>query len=163
MQGDREILHLLREFGAQVTEEREGIRVCPGNLRGITVDARDIPDLVPIVSVLAAAAEGRTEIIHAGRLRLKESDRLTAVYDLLTALGAQVEEREDSLAITGGYPLHGGLCNGCNDHRIVMSAAVAALICDGEVEITTPGAVAKSYPEFFEDLACLGLSVRREN
>jgi len=162
-QGDREILHLLREFGAEVTEEAEGIRVCRGNLRGMTVDARDIPDLVPIVSVIAAAAEGCTEIINAGRLRLKESDRLTAVADLLTTLGAQVEEKEDSLTIRGGKPLHGGLCNGYNDHRIVMSAAVAALICDGEVEITTPNAVAKSYPEFYEDLARFGLAVRKDH
>ena len=161
-QGDREILAILRRFGAHLDETEEGIRVRGGDLRGISLDARDIPDLVPIVAVVAAAAEGSTEIVNAGRLRLKESDRLAAISDLLTTLGARIEEKEDSLMIYGGNPLHGGLCRGYNDHRIVMSAAVAALLCEDEIRITTSEAVGKSYPEFFEDIARFGLAIGKE-
>ncbi len=156
-QGDREILPLLRRFGALVCPGENGIFVSDQSLRGIIIDAAQIPDLVPILAVLAAYSEGKTMIQNAGRLRLKECDRLAAVSDLLDRLGAQVEERPDSLVICGSPSLPGGVTvNGWGDHRIVMSAAVAALRCERPVTITGAQAVQKSYPSFFEDFQALG-------
>lgn len=115
------------------------------------IDAKEIPDLVPILSVIACSKCGRTEIINAGRLRLKESDRLKAVSQTLSALGADIQEKEDGLVINGTGKLKGGECDSFGDHRIVMSCAIASCICDGNVIIKGAEAVNKSYPGFFED------------
>ena len=149
-QGDRAILELLSRFGASVTVEEDGtVFVAPRPLQAITIDAQDIPDLVPILCVAACHAAGTTRITHVGRLRYKESDRLAAMADCLTRLGGIVKVGEDEINITGA-PLHGGRVNGFNDHRIVMSMAIAALIASSPVEITGYTAVNKSYPNFFE-------------
>lgn len=158
-QGDRKVLDLLRRFGALVSENDEGITVCRGNMTGITIDARDIPDLVPVLSVVAAAAAGKTEIINAGRLRIKESDRIKSTCEMLKSLGVKAQEGAQSITITGGAPLSGGTVNGCNDHRIVMSAGVASLICEKAVTVTDCEATAKSYPGFWEDLEKTGVKV----
>lgn len=156
-QGDREALELFRRFGAAVTMRADGAIVCrKAPLRGIEIDASQIPDLVPVLAVTAAAAEGETRIFNAGRLRLKESDRLAAVTHCLRLLGAEVEELPEELRIHGGRRLRGGSVPGFNDHRIVMSMAVAALFSDGPVEIADAEAVAKSWPAFFEDYARIG-------
>lgn len=115
------------------------------------IDAKEIPDLVPILSVIACAKKGRTEIINAGRLRLKESDRLKAVSTTLSALGADIKETEDGLIINGTGRLRGGVCDSFGDHRIVMSCAIASCICGESVTIKGAEAVNKSYPGFFED------------
>ena len=146
------ILTLLDKFGAKIDydEKEAAFTVSPSPLKGIQIDARQIPDLVPILAVVAAVAEGDTEITGAARLRLKESDRLSTTAAMLRALGGEVEEREDGLLIHGGKPLAGGLVDGAKDHRIVMSAAVAATVCEGEVIITDAQAAAKSFPDFFK-------------
>ncbi|MBC8571149.1 3-phosphoshikimate 1-carboxyvinyltransferase [Zongyangia hominis] len=156
LQGDRDIFPLLERMGAKVTWETDGVRVQSGPLRGIDIDASQIPDLVPVLAVTAAFCEGETTIYNAGRLRLKESDRLSAVSDCLRRLGAQVEEGSDRLKITGKPRLLGGEVDGCNDHRIVMAMAVAALRCEGPVIIRGAQAVEKSYGAFFEDYQALG-------
>ncbi len=160
-QGDMKIIDKLREIGANITVG-ETVTARKGDLRGIEIDAVDIPDLVPILSVIASAAEGETRIVNAGRLRIKESDRLAAVSAMLRELGADVTEGDDYLTIRGGKPLKSGKVNGCRDHRIVMSAAVASLICYGEVTITDAEAISKSYPDFFDDLEKCKISVRKE-
>lgn len=151
-QGDREILRLLDAFGAHidVDPEKKTVTVSPAPLHGIRIDAKQIPDLVPVLAVVAAAAEGETEITGASRLRLKESDRIATTAALLRDLGAEVKELEDGLLIRGGKRLCGGTVQGAGDHRIVMSGAVAALLCDGPVTITGIEAVKKSFPLFFE-------------
>ena len=151
-QGDSAILELLERFGAKLDYDlHEGlVTTFPTPLQGISIDAKQIPDLVPILAVLAAAAKGKTVITGAARLRLKESDRIATTAAMLRALGGHVEETEDGLVIEGGYGLTGGVVNGAGDHRIVMSAAVAALIADGDVTITGIEAVSKSYPRFFD-------------
>ena len=151
-QGDRAILELLRRFGAKIDYDlHEGlVTVFPTPLRGISIDAKQIPDLVPILAVLAAVATGRTVITGAARLRLKESDRIATTAAMLRALGGSVTETEDGLVIEGGHGLTGGTVDGAGDHRIVMSAAVAALVADGDVTIAGVEAVAKSYPHFFD-------------
>lgn len=151
-QGDRAIVDLLREMGAQVTVDANRVTVRRQALHGITVDAAPIPDLIPTLSVVAAAAEGETNIINAARLRLKESDRLTTTAAMLRALGGAAEELDDGLIIRGGT-LTGGTVDACNDHRIAMSAAVAATLCPVTVEGSE--CVGKSYPRFWEDYAAL--------
>lgn len=155
-QGDRKIAELLREFGADVKDDSGGVTVSSGPLRGIDIDASDIPDLVPILAVVAAAAEGETRICNAGRLRLKESDRLKAVAQNLKALGADILEHADGLLIRGGRPLRGAELSGWGDHRMVMSAAIASALADGPVTIRGAEAVQKSYPGFFADFKLLG-------
>ncbi len=154
-QGDRRIVSLLRDFGAIVTEENGDVTAKRGTLRSLDIDAGQIPDLVPVLSVLAAAAEGETRIIHAGRLRLKESDRLETTAGMLSALGAEIRETEDGLLIHGKPALSGGTAEAAGDHRIAMSAAVAAAVCQKEVTILGAECAAKSYPRFWEDLESL--------
>ena len=154
-QGDRAIVPLLREMGANISSDGEGVAVSRSPLHGISIDATDIPDLVPILSVAAAAAEGETVITGASRLRLKESDRIRSVREMLRALGIFCEETPDGLRIRGGR-LHGGTVDSCNDHRIAMSAAVAACACEGTVTVLGAEAAEKSYPGFYRDLQALG-------
>ena len=151
-QGDRAIVDILRAFGAQVTAHAATVTVRRGTLHGITVDATAIPDLIPVVCVVAAAANGESRITGAARLRLKESDRLATTAALLRALGAGVEELPDGLIIRPA-PLRGGTVDAANDHRIAMSAAVAASLCPVTVE--GKECVNKSYPRFWEDYAAL--------
>ena len=155
-QGDKAILDVLRRMGAEITLT-DGIYSVhsPGRLHGTVIDASEIPDLVPILSVAAATADGITQITHAARLRIKESDRLAVMADVLTKLGAKVQELPDGLVIEGVTQLHGGTVDSANDHRIAMSAAIAALSASGEVVLTDPNAVKKSYPRFFEDYQAL--------
>lgn len=150
-QGDRAVVNILRQFGASITEDGDTVTVTPAKLHGIRIDAAQIPDLVPVLSVVAALAEGETEICNAGRLRIKESDRLTTTANLLSALGGQVEELAEGLRIRGIAKFHGGEIDACNDHRIAMAAAVAASAADGTVTITGAEAVNKSYPDFWRD------------
>ncbi len=154
-QGDRRVLSILREFGAEVTEGPEGVTVCRGKLRGAVLDASQIPDLVPVLSVLAAAAEGETRINNAGRLRLKESDRLQTTAAMLRALGGRIWETENGLRIVGGETLTGGSADAAGDHRIAMSAAAAASASEGAVTVLGAECVKKSYPRFWEDLESL--------
>ena len=157
-QGDREALSLFRRFGAAV-EEAPGRIVCrKAPLHGIDIDAAQIPDLVPVLAVTAALADGVTHITGAARLRLKESDRLAAVADGIRRLGGRVEEGPDSLTITGVSRLAGGRAEGYNDHRIVMALSMAALGCEAPVTVTDAQSVAKSWPAFFEDYRAIGVT-----
>lgn len=151
-QGDRAILGILREFGA-VTECEEGfIRTLSNRKIPMTIDAGPIPDLIPALSVLLCATEGESRIINASRLRLKESDRLTSTAMMLRSLGGTVEELTDSLIIHGTGRLRGGTVDACGDHRIAMSAAVAAAMCESPVTVLGAECVAKSYPDFWDHL-----------
>ena len=161
-QGDRRIIELLVRFGADVRRKGDCFTVRSGELYGIDIDASDIPDLVPVLAVVGAAAKGRTTIYGAARLKLKESDRLATVTEMLSALGADIEQTEDGLIINGGTPLRGGEVSSCGDHRIAMSAAVASLICCNEVTITSAEACEKSYPSFWEDFSSLEINLTKE-
>ena len=121
------------------------------------MDASDIPDLVPILTVLASFAEGTSHIRGCRRLRLKESDRLVSISTVLNSLGAKVAIVDgDELEIQGVKELSGGVCSSFNDHRIAMSLAVASQKCTSPLTITGAECVAKSYPTFFEDFRALG-------
>ena len=120
------------------------------------IDMSGCPDLAPPVAAAAAVRQGTTRLVNAGRLRIKESDRLTAITAALNALGARVTEHSDSLTIYGRDGLTGGTVDCCNDHRIAMMAAIAATRCREPVTLLGAECVAKSYPDFWEHYRMLG-------
>ena len=155
-QGDKKCAEILARFGAKVTQLDNEVTVEKGELKAITIDASQIPDLVPVLSVCAAFAEGTTKIINAERLIIKECDRLKATAELLNNLGGKVKELSDGLEITGVSSLKGGNVNGYNDHRIVMSAAVCAARSDEDITATFAMSINKSYPDFYIDYNSIG-------
>ena len=159
-QGDRVITDILAQFGAQVSADESSVSVSGGNLRGIEVDARNIPDLVPILAVIGAVAKGDTVIRNAERLRFKESNRLTTTTSFLRTLGADINETADGLLIHGVVVLTGGRVSSFGDHRIAMAASIAATTCADPVVISGAEAVNKSYPGFYSDLRGLGGSTQ---
>jgi 3-phosphoshikimate 1-carboxyvinyltransferase len=123
----------------------------------VELDVSPCPDLVPPLAAIAALRRGGTSLVNAGRLRLKESDRLSTITQALNAMGARVEEHPDSLEIFGQQSLPGGGTVNCrNDHRIAMMAAAAAIRCEKPVTLLGAECVAKSYPEFWEVYQGLG-------
>ena len=134
--------------------DRACARLLPALKDKLTISAADIPDLVPILAVTAAANQGAV-FTDIGRLRLKESDRVASVMDMLRALGGQAEANDTTLTVYG-TGLHGGTVDSRNDHRIAMSAAIAATVCDSPVTILGAQCVEKSYPKFFTDYTSLG-------
>ena len=125
-------------------------------LEPFTVDVGDIPDLVPILAVLGCFTKGTSRIVNAARLKIKESDRITAIADALNAIGGKVTAGDDFLEMQHVDRFTGGEVDPCNDHRIVMAAAIAATASDAPVIIRGAEAVNKSYPRFFEDFKALG-------
>ena len=155
LQGDMAALDVFAAFGANISIENDVLHIRRGELRGIEVNARDIPDMVPAIAVTAAYASGKTVIHSAERLRLKESDRIKTTLAVLSALGIKCEEKQDGMIIYGGAPV-GARIDGANDHRIVMAAAVGAAFAEGESTIIGAEAINKSYPEFFDDFKKIG-------
>ena len=158
LQGDKAVLRILRSMGAEIAVQGDAFSVMPSRLHGCEIDAADCPDLVPVLSVAAALAEGTTHIVNAGRLRIKECDRLAAMHTELVKLGADITEEPEGLIIKGKPEgLTGGTAvDAWNDHRIAMSMAVAALACNEPVTLTGGESVSKSYPEFWNDYASVG-------
>lgn len=148
-QGDLGLLGILERMGCTVASDIRGITVKGGELQAIDVDMGDMPDMVPTLGVVAAFAQGTSRIRNVAHLREKECDRLSAVATELTRMGGVVRIVGDDLEITGGQPLHGARIHTYDDHRMAMCFAVAGLKVPG-VEITDPGCVAKSFPNFFE-------------
>ena len=155
-QGDKACVDIYRNFGAKVEEKNGNIIISPDKLKAQEINAENIPDMVPALAVAAAFAEGTTVIKGAARLRIKECDRLMAMSDGLKRLGADIKETDDGLIITGVQKLKGTNVEGYNDHRIVMSLAMAAVRCDGDIIISDMESINKSYPSFFEDYRKLG-------
>ena len=150
------VASILREFGAEVIQNGDSLRVRKAPLKSVEIDASQIPDLVPVLAVCACFAEGTTRIVRAERLRIKESDRLQTTARLLRSLGGEVKELPDGLEITGVGRLYGGFAEGCNDHRIVMSAAVCAAGAKEKILCTDAMSINKSYPDFYGDYAKIG-------
>lgn len=153
LQGDKKILELLKQAGAKIHVAKDGTVKAErtNRMTGIRADASEIPDLVPILAVLAAFCSGESLIYNAGRLRMKESDRLAATARELRHLGVSIQEGSDWLKIVGGDVLSGTTVSAWNDHRIAMAIAIAACRAEGTVGITgAKTAVGKSYPDFFE-------------
>jgi len=149
-QGDKAILDILIKMGAKVEIAENAITVYPSPLTAIDIDCKNIPDLLPVLAIAATSAKGCTRLYNAARLRIKESDRLSTTAALITALGGKVTELSDGLTVEGGE-LIGGTVSSANDHRIAMSAAVAALFCKGSVTVKDAQCTDKSYPGFWEE------------
>lgn len=156
LQGDKKILHLLKKAGVDIKKTPGGIKTsyCQ-EIKPLQVDVKNIPDLVPALCMLLCVANGESILKNAGRLRLKESDRLQAVAECLNKFGAKAEICGDSLKIIGTKDPSNCTVNSFDDHRIVMAAAVMAARCK-EIKICGAEVVNKSYPAFFQDFAALG-------
>lgn len=147
-QGDKKILEVLEEMGYNSSN---GFK-----LRSFSVDVGDIPDLVPILAVLGCFGSATSRITNAARLKIKESDRLCAIANALNAVGGRVTALDDGLIIEPVASFSGGTVDSCNDHRIAMAMAIAALRSSAPITIKNAEAVEKSYPDFFTDFNKLG-------
>jgi 3-phosphoshikimate 1-carboxyvinyltransferase len=153
LQGDMRFLSLLEDMGCRIIKHESSIEVQGGKLKGIDVDMNDIPDCVPALAIVAAFAAGETTISNVAHLRFKETDRLAAIANELTKMGAKVQVLKDGLSIKP-QKLHGATIETYNDHRIAMSFAVAGLRVP-EVNIINPLCVKKSFPSFWEEFSKL--------
>ena len=152
MQGDARFCDILEQMGCAVEKGPWGTAVTGppgGRLHGIRIDMGKWPDMVPTLAVVAAFAEGETVLENVAHLRIKETDRLSAMASELGKMGCRVAERPDGLVIRGGAPLHGAVIETYDDHRIAMALAIAGLKVRG-VMISNPGCVQKSFPDFWD-------------
>ncbi len=146
-QGDKKIIEIIKEISYNNKDTK---------LRPFKVDGSNIPDIVPILAVLASFCDGESEIYNIARLKIKESDRLHSIAVNLNAIGGNVKEYDDKLIIKGVNSFSGGVTDSFNDHRITMSLAVAATKCKNKLIINGADSVKKSYPDFFADYIKLG-------
>ncbi len=152
LQGDRAILDFIRDCGGQIHRDENGnMWATAEELVGITADVSQCPDLAPPLAVLLSFCTGVSIIKGAGRLRMKESDRIKSISSALNALGAEITEGPDYLTIKGVDRLYGGVVDPQNDHRIAMTGALASLKSRGKVTVLDPECVNKSYPDFWKD------------
>lgn len=156
LQGDKAIVDVYSDMGMKIGEIENGYKSDGRTERNITVDVSQIPDCVPVLACVMAVTKGKGMITNAARLRIKESDRLSAIATELTNLGADVTEGEDYLVISGKERLRGGVCSSHNDHRIAMAIATISPYCDGEIIIKGADSVNKSMPDFWERFEALG-------
>ena len=156
LQGDRAIVDHLRGMGAFIEVGDDSVVAMPSHLFGAELDCMDTPDLVPVLSVAAAVAQGTTTFTNVGRLRFKESDRLAAMKSVLASFGITSAIGEDTFTVYGSEPVAVAPVDSFGDHRIAMSAAVMSTVAQGVTTIKGANCVAKSYPSFFDDFAALG-------
>ena len=161
VQGDKRILGILKQMSVNgtVCEDSVEINGTGGSLEPLKIDAKNIPDLVPVCAALACYANGTSQIVGARRLRLKESDRLSSLYFELQKMGVDIIMDSNGLTIKGGGVLHGAVVDPHNDHRIAMACSVAALGAQGETTILNAECVRKSYPKFFTHLREIGADI----
>jgi len=158
------VIEVLEEMGASISIENKtvvggellgDIHIEYRALSGITIEGEIIPrliDEIPIIALLATQAEGKTIIRNAEELKVKETDRIQAIVDVLTSLGAHIDATEDGMVIIGKSTLKGGTVKSYHDHRIAMMAVIASLITEGNVTIDDLSSVSISYPSFMNDL-----------
>ena len=161
-QGDAAIVDIATRMGASIDWDRDAgvITVERSSLEGVEVDVGDTPDLLPTIATLGAVADGETRIVNCEHVRYKETDRVAAMAEELTRLGAETTEEPDSLTIHGSESaLQGATVDGRGDHRIVMSLAIAGLAATGPTTIRGGEHVDVSFPTFFETMATLGAGI----
>lgn len=156
LQGDKSVLDIIKNMDGSLVLSKDSILASKHKTKATIIDGSQCPDIIPVLTVLAAVSLGETRIINASRLRIKECDRLKAIATELNKLGADIKELEDGLIIQGKSKLKGGFVKGWNDHRIVMSLGVASLVCQSDVYIEGSDAISKSYPHFWDDFRSLG-------
>jgi 3-phosphoshikimate 1-carboxyvinyltransferase len=161
LQGDRAAIDLLAGMGAKITREGDSFSLTGGALMGIVIDGGAFPDILPMMALVCCLAKGESRIENAGRLRLKECDRLAATAQELSKLGADIRAEGDTMVIRGREGLQGGVTvDSHNDHRMAMMLSIAALACREPIQLTDPGCVAKSWPGYWEDYISLGGRVK---
>lgn len=161
-QGDKKILEDIKAFGSKIHYENEELYADSGNTTGAVIDFSQSPDLGPALTVLAALSQGKSEFVNAGRLRIKECDRITCMKEELEKLGAHIIEHEDGMEIYGVNEFHGATLDSHNDHRVAMSLAMASLKTKGDIKILNASCVSKSYPNFWEVFEKLGGKITYE-
>lgn len=164
LQGDKKTIDIFKSMNACIKILDDGYQFCPSTLNGTVIDLNDCPDLGPMLFALATQANGKTTFQNAGRLRIKESDRIEAMETELKKLGCSISSTFDTVTITGPVKLQGNVTlHGHNDHRIVMALSILATIADEPITIDDAQAISKSYPGFFKDLASCGIFIEFEN
>lgn len=164
LQGDKKTIDIFKSMNACIKILDDGYQFCPSTLNGTVIDLNDCPDLGPMLFALATQANGKTTFQNAGRLRIKESDRIETMETELKKLGCSISSTFDTVTITGPVKLQGNVTlHGHNDHRIVMALSILATIADEPITIDDAQAISKSYPGFFKDLASCGIFIEFEN
>jgi len=160
-QGDKAVVDVLREMGADITIEDDVVTARSSALTGRTVDCNDFIDQFMLLAVVGACAEGETVLTNAEVCRHKECDRIAEMHKALTAMGASVQERPDGLVIRKSA-LRGAELDSRADHRMVMTLAVAALVASGQTSITNVECVKKTFPDFVGQMQSLGCDMRKQ-
>ncbi len=158
-QGDKRVVNILKDMGANINFTGKGIEVKGGNLRGMEIDMNDIPDALPAMSVVGCIAEGKTILRNVPQARIKETDRIAVMREELSKMGADIEELPDGLIIRKSK-LRGAKVSGHSDHRAVMSLSVAGLIAEGRTEIETAEAVNITFPDFIDLMKNSGAKIK---
>ena len=154
-QGDKAVVEILEAMGAQVEAGSAGLRLRGGALQGGEFDLNATPDALPALAVVGCCAAGETRLVNVPQARLKETDRIAVMCDVLTRMGAQVEELPDGLILRPSR-LQGAFLPGFGDHRVVMALAVAGLVAEGETVIDTAEAVEITFPDFVDLMQQVG-------
>lgn len=166
-QGDRVICEILERCGAKVAFAGDILHIMPpaeGLVAAGTIDLANCPDLGPILCTLALFCRGDTHIVNAGRLRIKESDRIASMQQMLGKMGGKIQADEDSIVVTGSAAfVPNATVQACNDHRVAMALSVAAWGAKIPLTIQGAEAVGKSWPTFFSDFAALGAHITQED
>ncbi len=158
-QGDKQIIALLQQMGADITVKGTDLIVKGDKpLKGATINCGDIPDMLPTLAVVATQAEGKTVLMNVENARIKETDRIKSMATELKKMGVKLEEKEDSLTIYQSK-LKGADLHGYNDHRTIMALAVAGLLADGDSTIDTAEGINKTFPDFVDDMNKIGANM----
>lgn len=156
-QGDRKAIEIFRDLGYKnILKDEFQFKRVKDPKKKIIIDAKNMPDAVPILSVLAAASNTETEVINIKRLKLKESDRVKSTVEMLNNLGVDVNLREESFSFSGIEKFKSAKIDSHKDHRIAMASSIAATFAEGPIIINNSDCVEKSYKNFFKDFKSLG-------
>ncbi len=161
-QGDKKIIDDVKDLGANVIFNDEFLKASGENLHSAVIDFSQSPDLGPALTVLCSLIPGTSEFVNAERLRIKECDRITCMREELVKLGANIEENQSGMIITGVDKFHGGVVDSHNDHRVAMAIAMASLKSTDDIKILNAGCVSKSFPHFWDVFESLGGNVLYE-
>ena len=160
-QGDKAVVHMLEKMGAKVEIHPLAVRIRGGALQGVDLDLNATPDALPALAIAGCFAKGTTRLLNVPQARIKETDRIAVMHEVITALGGRAEELPDGLIIHGGG-LRGGSVHGHADHRVVMACAVAGLAADRPVTVDTAEAVNITFPTFVDLMNACGARVRAD-
>jgi 3-phosphoshikimate 1-carboxyvinyltransferase len=155
-QGDAKIVGLLQSMGVGICPAHDSYFVSRSEPNAVDIDASDVPDLVPVLAVLATKSNGMTRLFNAARLRYKESNRLATISQELRKMGARIDETDDGITIRGPTTLHCANIDCHGDHRIAMACVIAGLVAEGTTVVEGIECISKSYPRFIEDMQSVG-------